>query len=102
MLLSSLPMETCMAWSNNTGKVQCKRTDAWIKFGLKGSSDILGCYKGLFLGVEVKTGGATQHDGQKRFEKMIRQIGGIYVVIRDTNVEQLLNIVEDEYMRLKI
>jgi len=97
MQMSTLPIDQCMVWANNTGKIQCKRTDAWVKFGLKGSSDIIGCYKGLFLGIEVKTGRASQSSHQISFEKMIRQIGGIYVLIRDTNVNQLLSIVEQCY-----
>jgi hypothetical protein len=72
-----------------------------IRFGLKGSSDIIGIYKGRFLGIEVKTGNARQSKDQKRFQAMIDKMGGIYVVIRESNVKQLLSILEDEWKSTK-
>jgi len=87
------------AWSNNTGVGKDISGERIIRFGLKGSSDIIGIYKGLFLGIEVKTGSAKQSKDQKRFQNMIDKMGGIYVVITDKNVNQLLNILESEYAR---
>jgi len=90
-------------WANNTGAIKlkdchlCGTTERFIKFGLPGSSDIIGIYKGLFLAVEVKTGDGFQSKVQKKFEKMVCNMGGIYVLIRETNVEQLLNMVEKKY-----
>lgn len=92
-------------WANNTGAIKledcgyCNTTARFITFGLKGSSDIIGVYKGLFLAIEIKTGNATQSKQQKVFEKMICNMGGIYVLIRDTNVKHLLNIVETAYQK---
>lgn len=88
-----------MVWANNTGMVVTE-DDRVVKFGLKGSSDILGIYKGLFLGIEVKTGNATQSKFQKNFEKRICELGGIYVLIKDSNVEQILTIVEQKYQEI--
>lgn len=82
-------------WANNTGMI--KTEDRVVRFGLKGSSDIIGIYKGLFLGIEVKTGNAKQSKFQLNFEKMICAQGGIYVLINDKNVKQVRNIVEQVY-----
>ena len=75
------------------------KSERIIRFGLKGSSDIIGIYKGRFLAVEIKTGNAVQSDQQKKFQKMVCKLGGIYVVIRDTNVEQINMIVEQSYKK---
>jgi hypothetical protein len=89
-------------WANNTGAGKAiDNPDRIIRFGLKGSSDIIGIYKGLFLGIEVKTGNAKQSSFQKNFEKMICAQGGIYVLIREKNVEHILEIVELKYQELK-
>lgn len=90
-----------MVWANNTGVGRdLNYDDRIIRFGLKGSSDIIGLYKGIFLAIEIKTGNAVQNKFQKNFEKRVRQIGGIYVVITEKNVEQVSNIVEREYQEL--
>jgi len=73
----------CRFWENATGKV---RTDQgrWIKFGLKGSADIIGISdQGRFLSIEIKTGQAVQNEGQKNFEEMINKRNGLYIVFRD-------------------
>lgn len=55
----------------------------WIQYGVKGSGDIWGIIKGgTHLWIEIKSGGATQQENQKDFEKMIIRFGGIYVVAR--------------------
>ncbi len=72
-------------------------SDRVIRYGLIGSSDILGIYKGIFLAVEVKTGNAVQSGQQVRFQKMVDELGGIYIICRDTNVETLLTRIEDAF-----
>ena len=96
-LINLSQLEYCRAWSNNTGVGRDLKSERIIRFGLKGSSDIIGIYKGRFLAVEIKTGNAVQSDQQKKFQKMVCKLGGIYVVIRDTNVEQINMIVEQGY-----
>ena len=95
-VLINMSTPVCRVWSNNTGMVKTDQGRV-VKFGLKGSSDIIGIYKGLFLGIEVKTGNAVQNIGQKRFEKMIGLMGGIYIIITNQNVEQCLAIVEQAH-----
>lgn len=96
--LLSMTTKYSRTWANNTGMI--KTEDRVVRFGLKGSSDIIGIYKGKFLGIEVKTGNAHQNKFQINFEKMICSMGGIYVLIRENNVEQVLDIVETKYQEI--
>lgn len=90
-------VESCRVWANNTGVGRDLNSERVVRFGLKGSSDIIGIYKGLFLAIEVKTGNARQSKYQKNFQTMIDKFGGIYVVCRESNVEQIDKIVEEIY-----
>ena len=73
----------CRVWSNNTGVGRALNHDGIIRFGLKGSSDILGLTSdGRMLCLEVKTGAAIRSKGQMAFAAMIQRFGGRYAVIR--------------------
>ncbi len=68
-------------WKNATGAV--KIGDRFLRFGMKGSPDILGIIDGgIFIGIEVKTGNAHQTAEQKFFEAMVLRRGGVYVLAR--------------------
>ncbi len=72
----------CRIWSNNSGMARALTHDGMIHFGLKGSADIIGIHEGgTFLAFEVKTGEARQSKAQLAFEKMMRDFGGIYMVV---------------------
>tara|TARA_R110002020_G_scaffold182855_1_gene378684 strand:+ start:326 stop:628 length:303 start_codon:yes stop_codon:yes gene_type:complete len=86
----------CRVWPNNTGVGRDMSGERIIRFGLKGSSDIIGVYKGLFLGIEVKTGNAVQNKDQINFQKMIESCGGIYILCKN-NVEHIDILVEQAY-----
>lgn len=67
---------------NNTGLARALTHAGRVKFGLKGSADILGITSdGRFLAIEVKTGSARQSPHQLAFEGMIKMYGGRYRVI---------------------
>ncbi len=69
-------------WKNNTGK-GITFHGSIVKFGLKGSPDIIGFTEnGTFIGIEVKTGKAVQSKYQKAFQWRLEQNKGIYKVIR--------------------
>lgn len=71
----------CRVWRNETGLAY--RDDKAIRYGKKGSSDILGLTSdGKMLCIEVKTGRATQQENQVKFEKVIKKFGGRYVVVK--------------------
>lgn len=74
--------EDCRAWINNTGAY--KSGQRLIRFGLVGSSDIIGILRnGIFLAIEVKVGRDSQSDQQKNFEAMICRFGGVYILARN-------------------
>lgn len=67
-------------WRNNTGAV--KTDNRFIRYGKKGSSDILGiCKDGRLLAIEVKksTGGVVTDD-QRSFIQAINDNGGVAFV----------------------
>lgn len=78
-------------WKNNTGAV--KAGTRFVKFGLKGSGDILGITcGGKFIAIEVKTGTGRQSPEQKAFQSMVEKFGGIYILARDENaLDDLIN-----------
>jgi predicted Holliday junction resolvase-like endonuclease len=67
-------------WSNETGVAF--RDGTPIRYGLIGSSDIIGCARGRFVGVEVKTGKAQLSTRQVAWAKAIERAGGIAIVGR--------------------
>lgn len=69
-------------WGNNSGAIKTE-FGRFIRFGLKGSADIVGITgEGIFVGVEIKTGKSRQSPQQKRFMEMIRSRGGIYILVK--------------------
>lgn len=68
-------------WNNPTGTLPTSHT-THIKFGLVGSPDVLGCYRGRFVGIEVKTATGRQSDHQKTFQRVFERSGGIYILAR--------------------
>ena len=68
-------------WNNPTGSVLAK-SGRFHRFGLKGSSDIIGLSSlGQFIAIEIKTGTGRQSKDQVAFANMITKNGGIYQVI---------------------
>jgi hypothetical protein len=68
-------------WRNNTGALRDKG-GRLVRFGLKGSADVLGCYKGRFVALETKTPEGRQSPDQVKFQKWVERAGGIYAVVR--------------------
>lgn len=48
----------------------------------KGVSDILVCWEGMYIAMEVKTGKDRQNDDQKRYEARVNKAGGLYIIIK--------------------
>lgn len=67
-------------WQNNTGAT--KTAHGFIKFGLKGSTDILGLAYGRPFFIEIKTGSGRLTADQKAFRDMVVRYGGIHATIR--------------------
>lgn len=69
-------------WSNATGALKTT-SGHFQRYGLKGSSDIIGMTKsGRFTAIEIKTGSARQSKHQVAFQKMVEKNGGAYMVVR--------------------
>jgi hypothetical protein len=85
-------------WSNPTGAAMSTKGH-FHRFGLKGSSDIIGLSKtGRFIGIEIKTGKAMQSKHQKAFQAMVERNNGLYYVIReDSQLEVLALAIKNEY-----
>jgi Holliday junction resolvase len=66
------------------------------KFMVKGIPDLVCCYKGKFLGIEVKKPGnkSGQTEEQKIHERNITKSGGIYLLVDDVN--EVIDYVEAE------
>lgn len=76
----------CRLWPNATGVGRGLSNDGVVRFGLVGSTDIIGLsHHGRFLAMEVKTGGARQSPQQKAFQAMIEKFGGLYAVVRQVD-----------------
>jgi hypothetical protein len=71
-------------WKNNTGVLR-DRDDRPVKYGLPGSSDILGCVKGRFIGIEAKVGRDRQRENQSFFALAVRNAGGLYILARSVD-----------------
>ena len=70
-------------WKNQTGAVKTIK-DHFQRYGLKGSSDILGLsHLGQFVAVEIKTGTGRQSGDQKNFQRMVESNGGLYFIVRE-------------------
>lgn len=73
----------CYVWRNNTGAYKPSGTSRYIRYGFKGSPDILGVTpEGRFIGVECKVGKNKLSKHQTAFQDRVQQRNGIYVVAR--------------------
>lgn len=70
-----------LAWNNNTGALKDK-TDRLVRYGLPGSSDVIACIGGRFVGIEAKVGRDHQSAKQADFAAAVRRAGGIYILAR--------------------
>ena len=62
------------------------RDEKAIRYGKRGSSDILGITSdGKLLCIEIKSGRATQSNVQVNFQKTIEKFGGRYLVARSVD-----------------
>lgn len=57
-----------------------------------GVPDIIACYQGQFIGIECKAGKNTCTKLQLLELESIKKAGGIALVIREDNIEELINV----------
>lgn len=84
-ILEYLALRGIYAWRNNTGAVQIPGPNRtrFVRYGLKGSSDILGILDdGRFLAIEVKGPKGKASQEQSQFLAEIAKRGGVAFVAR--------------------
>lgn len=77
-ILDYLSLKKHFCWRNNSGAFAPKH-GGFLRFGLKGSPDILCCIDGQMVGIEVKAG-TKQSDAQKDFQEKLEAAGGKYIL----------------------
>lgn len=92
ILLTISPLGLC--WSNDTPGLAYTRAGKPFKSGLTGSSDILACIRGRFIGIECKTGTGSLSTPQRRFRDAVVRHGGIFIEAR--SVEQVVETLRAE------
>ena len=73
-----------MFWRNNTGQTRMDGGN-FVSFGLIGSPDILGVYKGRAIGIEVKNAKGKQSPSQVNFQTKFTLAGGLYILARSVD-----------------
>ena len=84
ILVAVTKLPGAMFWRNNTGLLFTKRGTA-VRASIPGAPDIIGIYKGRFVGFEVKTDKGRQEVSQERFQASCEKAGGIYAVVRSVD-----------------
>lgn len=80
-------------WRNNCGVLPMPDGKR-IRFGVgnPGGSDLIGCYHGRFIAIEIKTPHGKQTNDQRLFQQVVERNGGIYLMPR--SVEHAVNLIE--------
>ncbi len=71
----------CLAWRANSG-LAVTAARSIIRANVPGCADILACYRGRFIAIEVKTERGRQSQQQRRFQAAVERAGGLYVLAR--------------------
>ena len=78
-------------YRNNSGAMRAAH-GGYIRFGAKGSPDIVAVLKGQYIGLEIKDIKGKQSDSQKEFQTALENAGGVYMLVRD--VDEVIHIFE--------
>lgn len=79
-----------VCWFTRTavGAVKVQRKDGstgFFKTGRKGTPDIIACFSGRFVGIEVKTDKGKMSLDQTLTCRLISRVGGIYITARSVS-----------------
>ena len=91
MCLDYLTLKKIFHYRQNTGGFKTER-GSFVRFGFKGSPDIVVVINGKYIGLECKVPNGKQSDGQIKFEQELKSAGGDYHII--TNYEDLKKLIE--------
>jgi hypothetical protein len=64
-------------------------------YGKSGVPDIVGCYQGMFFGLECKAGKNKPTPLQEKNLKDIKDAGGVALVINEENVDDVVRLIQD-------
>lgn len=81
-ILNFLFEKEAFAWRNNTLGVFDRRRGLFRTAPKKGVSDIICCFKGRFIAIEVKSPKDKLSPEQEGFIASVRHCGGLAVVVR--------------------
>ena len=65
-------------------------------YGRSGVPDVVGCYHGVFFGIECKAGKNKPTPLQDKNLKQIRDAGGLDLVVNEGNMYDVIEMLEDE------
>lgn len=65
-------------------------------YGRAGVPDDVGCYRGYFIGIEYKANGGKPTALQLKELQNIRECGGIALIIDETNVDNLRELIHEQ------
>jgi hypothetical protein len=90
--LRYLQFRGVFAWRNNTGAYKPSDSDRYIKYGYRGSADILGITSdGRLLACECKAGKGKLSAYQAAFLAEVERRGGVAIVARDSDWQQQID-----------
>lgn len=79
VLIGVSALEGTCIWRHNTGRLQ-NRNGRWVSFGLVGSADIIGAFRGRAIAIETKRPkGGVFSEAQLSFARAFTRAGGLYV-----------------------
>lgn len=76
-----LSLKKIFHYRNNTGATKTA-SGGFMRFGAKGSPDIIAVVDGFYVGIECKMGSGRQSPDQKAFQEALEEAGGIYILAR--------------------
>jgi hypothetical protein len=82
LILDWLALHRIFHWRCNTGAFagEYKGKRRFIRFGVQGVPDIIGCFRGRMFGIECKAQGNDQSQKQRIFQSDLESAGGLYVL----------------------
>jgi len=70
-----------LAHRNNSGLLYAPN-GARVRASVPGAPDIIGCYRGRWIGLEVKTPRGRQSAAQRNYQAAVERAGGVYALVR--------------------
>ncbi len=84
ILIAITALPGAFFWRSNTGAMR-SANGATIRFNRPGTPDILGVWRGVPYGIEVKTATGRQSPEQRKWQSMWERAGGVYTVARSVD-----------------